>query len=77
MPRKRSDEDQKPDALDLIAKLLAVHLVKGMEKDAAAAQLGGIGFGDKAVAEMVGISESAVRGIRFRAKKSSRRRKKK
>lgn len=69
MPKKGKDEVPKPDPLELIARLLALHLVKGMEKDDSAAQLGAIGFDDKSVAEMVGISESAVRGIRFRRAK--------
>jgi DNA-binding NarL/FixJ family response regulator len=40
-----------------------------MENNDAAVQLGAVGFDDKSVAEMVGISESTVRGVRFRRSK--------
>ena len=69
MPKKAKSEEPSPDAMTMIARLLALHLVKGMENDDAAVQLGAVGFDDKSVAEMVGISESTVRGARFRRSK--------
>jgi hypothetical protein len=77
MAKKPKGDDPKPDALTMISRLLALHLIKGMEKDDAALQLGAVGFEDKSVAEMVGLSESSVRGVRFRrSKKRSRKNRK-
>jgi hypothetical protein len=73
MPKKAKGDDHKPDALTMISRLLALHFVKGMDKVDATVQLGAVGFDDKTVAEMVGISESTVRGARFRRSKKRKK----
>jgi hypothetical protein len=55
--------------MDMIARLLALHLVRDQKNDQAVAQLGVVGFTDKAVSELLGIPESSVRVIRFRSQK--------
>jgi hypothetical protein len=63
--------------LEIISRLLAMLVVKGMDKDEAILQLSGVGFSDGAVSGMLGVTESAVRGFRFRrAKKGGKKRRK-
>ena len=54
-----------------------MHLVKGVDKDDAAMQLGAVGFDDTTVSQMVGLTESAIRGLRFRRAKKTRKKKQK
>jgi hypothetical protein len=75
MPKKPKNEVPKLEPLELISRLLALHLVKDMENTEAAARLGAVGFDDKSVGEMVGITESTVRGIRFRRSKKPAKKK--
>ncbi|ARQ00354.1 hypothetical protein CAK95_15670 [Pseudorhodoplanes sinuspersici] len=60
----------------LIARLLAVHVTKETETNEAALVLSGAGFDDSDVAQMLGITESTVRGIRFRNNKPKRKKSK-
>ena len=78
MAKKPSDQNDKPDPLELISRLLAMHLVKDVDADDAVAKLSGVGLDDKSVAEMLGVTDSVVRGVRFRrSKKPARRGRKK
>lgn len=67
--RRKGAETPKPDALLMIARLLALIAIKGADRDEAALQLGAVGFDDKAIADLIGVSESYVRVVRFRNKR--------
>ena len=72
MARKQSKtvETAKPESMEMIARLLALLVIRGVEKDEACAQLSGVGFDNKAIADMLGMTESAVRGVHFRRSKA-------
>jgi hypothetical protein len=72
---KRADAP-KSDNMDLIARLLALLVVKGAEKDDAVIQLGVVGFDDKTVSELLGVTESSIRGLRFRRQKRPKKKNK-
>lgn len=55
----------------VIARLLALIAIKGIEKDEAALQLSAAGLDDKSITELLGVSESYVRLARFNRKKSN------
>ena len=76
MPKKAKDEPVQIDPLEMICRLLAMHLIKGLTTDEAALQLGSVGFDNRSVSAMVGISESAVRGLRFRHSKGKKQKSK-
>lgn len=67
--RRKSAEAPKPDAMQVIARLLAILVVKGTEKDEAALQLSAAGLDDKIISDMLGVSESYIRVARYRRKK--------
>ena len=60
-------------ALDRIAALLGLYVVKDMEADEAAVKLGNVGFSDKEIAALIGVTAGYVRLARFRAKKKGGR----
>ncbi len=74
---KAPRSEGEPDALQIISRLLALIVVKDLEKDDAILQLSGVGFSDGAVSQMLGVTESAVRGFRFRRAKKQPAKKKK
>ncbi|MET4449495.1 DNA-directed RNA polymerase specialized sigma24 family protein [Bradyrhizobium sp. GM2.2] len=64
-------------ALDRIAGLLALLVTKDMEREDAAVRLGGVGFSDREIAGILGVTEGYVRLSRFRAKGAKKTRKRK
>lgn len=56
-------------ALDKIAALLGLLVVKDMDTDDAAVRLGNVGFSDREIAALIGVTDGYVRLARFRAKK--------
>lgn len=62
--------------MEIISRLLALIVVKDLERDDAILRLSGVGFSDTAVSQMLGVTESAVRGFRFRSSKKKSPRKK-
>ena len=64
-------------ALDRIAGLLALLVTKDMDKEDAAVRLGGVGFSDREIADILGVTDGYVRLSRFRAKGAKRTRKRK
>ena len=64
-------------ALDRIAALLGLYVVKDMEADEAAVKLGNVGFSDKEIAGLIGVTAGYVRLARFRSKKGGRKPRKK
>jgi DNA-directed RNA polymerase specialized sigma24 family protein len=69
--------EQATPALDRIAALLGLYVVKDMEADEAAVKLGNVGFSDKEIAALIGVTAGYVRLARFRAKKGGRKPRKK
>jgi DNA-directed RNA polymerase specialized sigma24 family protein len=65
--------EQATPALDRIAALLGLYVVKDMEADEAAVKLGNVGFSDKEIAALIGVTAGYVRLARFRAKKKGGR----
>lgn len=66
-------EQQGTPALDKIAALLGLLVVKDMEADDASIRLGNVGFSDRDIAALIGVTEGYVRLARFRAKKKGGR----
>jgi DNA-directed RNA polymerase specialized sigma24 family protein len=64
-------------ALERIAGLLALLVVKDLDKEAAAVRLGGVGFSDREIAGIIGVTVGYVRLSRFRAKGAKKTRKRK
>lgn len=64
-------------ALDRIAGLLALLVTKGMEREDAAVRLGGVGFSDREIAGILGVTEGYVRLSQFHAKGAKKTRKRK
>jgi hypothetical protein len=79
--RKRApgaaEGEQQGTALDKIAALLGLLVVKDMETDDASVRLGNVGFSDREIAALIGVTDGYVRLARFRAKKSGRKARKK
>ncbi len=55
----------------VIARLLALIAIKGVEKEEAALQLSGAGLDSKAITELLGVNEAYVRVARFKRKKAN------
>ena len=64
-------------ALDKIAALLGLMYVRDMDTDDASVRLGNVGFSDREIAALIGVTDGYVRLARFRAKKRGKPRKKK
>jgi hypothetical protein len=62
-------QQQGTPALDKIAALLGLLVVKDMETDDASVRLGNVGFSDREIAALIGVTDGYVRLARFRAKK--------
>ncbi len=52
-------------ALDRIAALLGLFVVKDMEADEASVKLGGVGFSDREIAALIGVTAGYVRLARI------------
>ena len=74
-----ADEQAEPgaSALDKIAALLGLMYVREMDTDDASVRLGNVGFSDREIAALIGVTDGYVRLARFRAKKKGKPRKKK
>ncbi|WKA30038.1 hypothetical protein [Bradyrhizobium roseum] len=75
-PTAADDGEQRQQgtpALDRIAALLGLYVVKDMEADEASVKLGNVGFSDKEIAALIGVTVGYVRLARFRAKKKGGR----
>jgi hypothetical protein len=73
----KDDAGKGTSALDRVAGLLALLVVKDMEKEDAAVRLGAVGFSDREIAGIIGVTEGYVRLSRFRAKGAKKTRKRK
>lgn len=69
MAKKKAGETTPPDSMQIIARLLGLIAVRGVEKDQAALQLSGAGLEDKVITELLGVNDSYVRLARFKKKK--------
>lgn len=72
-PGAAEGEQQGTSALDKIAALLGLLVVKDMETDDASVRLGNVGFSDREIAALIGVTDGYVRLARFRAKKKGDR----
>lgn len=72
-PAAEGGQQQGTPALDKIAALLGLLVVKDMEADDASIRLGNVGFSDRDIAALIGVTEGYVRLARFRAKKKGGR----
>lgn len=72
---KRNDEAVKPDAMQKVARLLALLVVRGVDKDDAALQLEGVGFDAREISEMLGVNENYLHALKNRRKTSDKRKK--
>jgi hypothetical protein len=52
-------------------------VVKDMQTDEASVRLGNVGFSDREIAALIGVTDGYVRLARFRAKSGRKQRKKK
>jgi hypothetical protein len=68
-----AESEQGTPALDKIAALLGLLVVKDMETDDASVRLGNVGFSDREIAALIGVTDGYVRLARFRAKKKGGR----
>lgn len=74
MAKSPKSESVRPDTLTLISRLLALQVVNGLQTDEAVSRLGAVGFDDATISQLLGITDSTVRGIRFRrAKKPAKK----
>lgn len=73
MAKKPKSEAAAVEPMEKVARLLAILVTRGVEPDEAMPQLSGAGFDDHAVSQILGVSESAIRGMRFRSKKPKKR----
>lgn len=71
------DEGDSVGALDRIARLLAGYVTRGMKSEDAVSLLEGAGFTDREVTEMLGVSNSYVRQVRFQRKVKKGKKKRK
>jgi hypothetical protein len=75
--RKRSAEgEEQVGALDKIARLFAAHVTRGMKPDEATLIMEGAGFTDREIMELLGVSNSYVRQVRFQRNAKKGRKKK-
>lgn len=75
MPKrsKTNVERAKLDNATIATRLIGFFVVRGIESDQAVLTLSGAGFDDKTISEMLYVSESTIRGIRFRANKPKKK----
>jgi hypothetical protein len=70
------DEGEKVGASDKIARLLAAYVTRDMKPDAAALLMEGAGFTVGEITELLGVSDSYVRQVRFQRKAKKGKKKK-
>jgi hypothetical protein len=75
--KQSADGGDKVGALEKIAGLLAAYVTREMKPEDATLLLEGAGFTDREITELLGVSDSYVRQVRFqrRAKKGKKKRK--
>lgn len=73
MAKAAKSEVTKVDPLDRIARILALLLVRGLDKDDAALQLEGAGFDAREISEMLGVSGNYLHSLKNRRKTSKKR----
>lgn len=70
--RKPIASEPNTDPMTVISRLLAMIAVKGVDKDEAAVQLSAAGMDTKFITDLLGVSESYVRTMRFRRKNNAK-----
>jgi hypothetical protein len=75
--KQSADDGDKLGALDKIAGLLAAYVTREMKPEDATILLEGVGFTGREVTELLGVSDSYVRQVRFQRNKKGKKKKKK
>jgi hypothetical protein len=72
-----AEEEDNVGALDKMARLLAGYVTREMKSEDATVLLEGAGFTGREITELLGVSDSYVRQVRFQRKAKKGRKKKK
>jgi hypothetical protein len=70
------DEGNEEGALDKIARLLAAYVTRDMKPEDSAILMEGAGFTGREITELLGVSDSYVRQVRFQRKAKKGKKKK-
>lgn len=71
MAKRKASVSEPIEPMAVIARLLALIAIKGVDKEEAALQLSGAGLDGKVITELLGVSESYVRLARFNRNKKN------
>lgn len=74
--KQSADNEETVGALDKIARLLAAYVTREMKPEASALLLEGAGFTSREITELLGVSDSYVRQVRFQRKAKKGKKKK-
>jgi DNA-directed RNA polymerase specialized sigma24 family protein len=74
--KQSADEGDKVGALDKIARLLAAYVTRDMKPEKATLLMEGAGFTGREITELLGVSDSYVRQVRFQRKAKKGKKKK-
>jgi hypothetical protein len=66
--KQNADGEDKVGTLEKIARLFAAYVTRGMKPDEATLIMEGAGFTDREITELLGVSDSYVRQVRFQRK---------
>ena len=71
--KQNADDSEEVGALDKIARLLAAYVTREMKLEDSALLLEGAGFTSREITELLGVSDSYVRQVRFQRKKGKKK----
>jgi hypothetical protein len=74
--KQNAEGEDEANTLEKIARLFAVYVTRGLKPDEATLLMEGAGFSDREITELLGVSNSYVRQVRFqrKAKKGKKKR---
>ncbi len=72
MPGERTERDLLAEISAKLDRLMGVMAIQGKDQDAQVNTLHALGFDSKTIGAMVGLSDSAVRGRKFRRKRAKK-----
>jgi hypothetical protein len=75
--KRNAEGEEQRGALDKIARLFAVHVTRDMKPDEATLIMESAGFTGREITELLGVSDSYVRQVRFQRNAKKGRKKKK
>lgn len=68
--KQKSDLPVKPDAIEMISRLLAIIAVKEMDKEQAALRLLAVGFDSPQIGDLLSVNPNFANAAKSRAKKN-------